>query len=114
MDVGGTSFDIALIKKGEAAVQRETEVSGYPILISNLDIRTIGAGGGSLAGIDRAGALQVGPESAGAVPGPMCYGRGGVQPTVTDALLINGFIDPNELPRWDDFARPRCRNEGHH
>jgi N-methylhydantoinase A len=97
MDVGGTSFDIALIKKGEAAVQRETEVSGYPILISNLDIRTIGAGGGSLARIDRAGALQVGPESAGAVPGPMCYGRGGVQPTVTDALLINGFIDPKNF-----------------
>ncbi len=97
MDVGGTSFDIAMIKKGEAAVQRETEVSGYPILISNLDIRTIGAGGGSLARIERAGALQVGPESAGAVPGPMCYGRGGAQPTVTDALLINGFIDPKNF-----------------
>jgi N-methylhydantoinase A len=97
MDVGGTSFDIALIKKGEAAVQRETKVSGYPILISNLDIRTIGAGGGSLARIDSAGALQVGPQSAGAVPGPMCYGRGGVQPTVTDALLINGFIDPTNF-----------------
>lgn len=97
MDVGGTSFDIAMIKGGEAAVQRETKVSGYPILISNLDIRTIGAGGGSLAKIDRAGALQVGPESAGAVPGPMCYGRGGAQPTVTDALLINGFIDPENF-----------------
>jgi N-methylhydantoinase A len=95
--IGGTSFDIAMIKKGVAAVQRETKVSGYPILISNLDIRTIGAGGGSLARIDRAGALQVGPESAGAVPGPMCYGRGGVQPTVTDALLINAFIDPNNF-----------------
>jgi N-methylhydantoinase A len=93
MDVGGTSFDIALIKKGDAAVQRETKVSGYPILISNLDIRTIGAGGGSLARIDSAGALQVGPQSAGALPGPMCYGRGGSQPTVTDALLVNGFID---------------------
>lgn len=93
MDVGGTSFDIALIKKGEAAVQRETKVSGYPILISNLDIRTIGAGGGSIARLDAAGALEVGPQSAGAVPGPMCYARGGVQPTVTDALLINGFID---------------------
>jgi N-methylhydantoinase A len=97
MDVGGTSFDIALIKKGEAAVQRETKVSGYPILISNLDIRTIGAGGGSLARIDRGGALQVGPQSAGAVPGPMCYARGGAQPTVTDALLINGFIDPSNF-----------------
>jgi N-methylhydantoinase A len=97
MDVGGTSFDIAMIKKGEAAVQRETKVSGYPVLISNLDIRTIGAGGGSLARIDRAGALQVGPQSAGAVPGPMCYGRGGAQPTVTDALLTSGFIDPRNF-----------------
>jgi N-methylhydantoinase A len=97
MDVGGTSFDIAMIKKGEAAVQRETKVSGYPILISNLDIRTIGAGGGSLARIDSAGALQVGPQSAGAVPGPICYGRGGAQPTVTDALLTNGFIDPKNF-----------------
>ncbi len=97
MDVGGTSFDIAMIKRGEAAVQRETKVSGYPILISNLDIRTIGAGGGSLARIDSAGALQVGPQSAGAVPGPMCYGRGGAQPTVTDALLANGFIDPSNF-----------------
>jgi N-methylhydantoinase A len=97
MDVGGTSFDIALIKNGEAAVQRETKVSGYPILISNLDIRTIGAGGGSLARIDRAGALQVGPQSAGAVPGPMCYGRGGAQPTVTDALLVNGLMDPSNF-----------------
>jgi N-methylhydantoinase A len=97
MDVGGTSFDIAMIKEGEAAVQRETKVSGYPILISNLDIRTIGAGGGSLARIDPAGALQVGPQSAGAVPGPMCYGRGGAQPTVTDALLANGFIDPKNF-----------------
>jgi N-methylhydantoinase A len=97
MDVGGTSFDIALIRKGDAAVQRETKVSGYPILISNLDIRTIGAGGGSLARIDSAGALQVGPQSAGAVPGPMSYGRGGSQPTVTDALLVNGFIDPENF-----------------
>ena len=97
MDVGGTSFDIALIKKGDAAVQRETKVSGYPILISNLDIRTIGAGGGSLARIDSAGALQVGPQSAGAVPGPMCYARGGARPTVTDALLVNGFIDPDNF-----------------
>jgi N-methylhydantoinase A len=97
MDVGGTSFDIAMIKKGEAAVQRETKVSGYPILISNLDIRTIGAGGGSLARIDTAGALQVGPQSAGAVPGPMCYARGGAQPTVTDALLINAFMDPRNF-----------------
>jgi len=97
MDVGGTSFDIAMIKDGRANTQREIKVHGYPILISNLDIRTIGAGGGSLAAIDTAGALHVGPQSAGAVPGPVCYGRGGGQATVTDAFLVNGFIDPNNF-----------------
>lgn len=97
MDVGGTSFDIAMIKAGRANTQREIKVHGYPILISNLDIRTIGAGGGSLASIDTAGALHVGPQSAGAVPGPICYGRGGKQPTVTDAFLANGYIDPKNF-----------------
>lgn len=93
MDVGGTSFDIAMIKDGKATINQETEVNGYPILISNLDIRTIGAGGGSIAWIDGAGALHVGPQSAGAVPGPICYKRGGTVPTVTDAFVANGFID---------------------
>ena len=93
MDVGGTSFDIAMIKNGRATVNQETEVNGYPILISNLDIRTIGAGGGSIAWIDGGGALHVGPQSAGAMPGPICYKRGGTVPTVTDAFVVNGFID---------------------
>jgi N-methylhydantoinase A len=97
MDVGGTSFDIATIKQGRAAVQQETKVNGYPVLISNLDIRTIGAGGGSIAWLDAAGALHVGPQSAGAVPGPVCYSRGGKEPTVTDAFLVNGFIDARGL-----------------
>lgn len=93
MDVGGTSFDVATIRGGAAGTQQQTSVDGYPILISNLDIRTIGAGGGSLAWIDAAGALHVGPQSAAAKPGPICYRRGGTQPTVTDAFLINGYID---------------------
>ncbi len=94
MDVGGTSFDVAMIKGGVAATQQQTSANGYPILISTCDIRSIGAGGGSLASVDAAGALTVGPESAGAVPGPICYGRGGTQPTTTDAFAITGYINP--------------------
>ncbi len=97
MDVGGTSFDIATIKQGEAAIQQETKVNGYPVLISNLDIRTIGAGGGSIGWLDPSGALHVGPQSAGAVPGPVCYNRGGKLPTVTDAFLVTGFIEAKGL-----------------
>jgi N-methylhydantoinase A len=92
MDVGGTSFDVATIKAGRASVQQESHVAGLPMLISNLDIRTIGAGGGSIAWIDSAGALHVGPKSAGATPGPICYSRGGTEPTVTDAFLLSGYI----------------------
>jgi len=94
-DVGGTSFDVGVIKKGHAPVNQELNAAGFPVLISNLDIRTIGAGGGSIAWLDSAGALHVGPQSAGAQPGPMCYSRGGSEPTVTDAALINGYIDPD-------------------
>lgn len=97
MDVGGTSFDVAMIKGGVAATQQQTSVKGYPILISTCDIRTIGAGGGSLASVDAAGALTVGPDSAGAVPGPICYGQGGTQPTTTDAFAITGYIDPENF-----------------
>jgi N-methylhydantoinase A len=94
MDVGGTSFDVAIIKNGRATTHQQTQVNGYPILISALDIRTIGAGGGSLAWIDAGGALHVGPQSAAAKPGPICYRRGGTQPTTTDAFVVNGYIDP--------------------
>jgi N-methylhydantoinase A len=97
MDVGGTSFDVAMIKSAKAGTQQETSVNGYPILIPNLDIRTIGAGGGSLAWVDSANALHVGPQSAAAVPGPICYRRGGTQPTVTDAFVVNGYIDPKRF-----------------
>jgi len=95
MDVGGTSFDVSLIKDGEGVIRHQSELLGYPVLMPGMDIRPIGAGGGSIARVDSGGLLTVGPESAGADPGPMCYGLGGREPTVTDAALVNGLIDPD-------------------
>ena len=93
-DMGGTSTDVCLIQNGRPAPAGSRDVAGYPVRFPSLDIHTIGAGGGSIASIDTGGALTVGPESAGAVPGPACYGRGGEQPTVTDADLVAGRLDP--------------------
>jgi N-methylhydantoinase A len=93
-DMGGTSTDIALIHDGRAQLQRETLFEGRPLLVPQFDIHTIGSGGGSLARVDEAGLLRVGPESAGAVPGPASYGRGGTRPTTTDAQVVLGRIDP--------------------
>ena len=94
-DMGGTSTDVALVQDGEAALAAETEVDGLPIRTPVLDIVTVGAGGGSLVWIDDGGMLRVGPRSAGAEPGPACYGRGGTQPTVTDAHVVRGTIRPD-------------------
>lgn len=91
VDMGGTSFDMSLIIDGKPSISNETEQEGLPLLLSLVEIHTVGAGGGSLAWLE-AGALRVGPESAGANPGPACYGRGGTQPTVTDANLFLGRI----------------------
>jgi N-methylhydantoinase A len=91
-DMGGTSTDVALID-GSLRTTNESEVAGLPVSVPMLDIHTVGAGGGSLARIDRGGALRVGPESAGADPGPVCYGRG-TRPTVTDAHLVLGRLVP--------------------
>jgi N-methylhydantoinase A/oxoprolinase/acetone carboxylase beta subunit len=94
-DIGGTSADIGIVRDGgfiEAAA-RDTSIGGYPVLVPMLDIHTIGAGGGSIAHLDAAGAFRVGPRSAGAVPGPAAYGRGGTLPTVTDANLFLGRLD---------------------
>lgn len=91
-DMGGTSTDVCLVRGGVPEPAGLRSVAGYPIRLPALDIHTIGAGGGSLARIDAGGALVVGPESAGAVPGPACYGRGGMKPTVTDADLVAGRI----------------------
>lgn len=96
-DMGGTSTDIALIASGRAQLQRETQFEGRPLLVPQIDIHTIGSGGGSLARVDEAGLLRVGPESAGADPGPACYGRGGTRPTTTDAQLVLGRIDPERF-----------------
>jgi N-methylhydantoinase A len=93
VDMGGTSFDLSLIVDGRPTVSTETELEGLPILMPLVDIHTIGAGGGSLAWLE-AGGLRVGPQSAGADPGPACYSRGGTQPTVTDANLFLGRLDP--------------------
>ena len=91
-DIGGTSSDVALVD-GEIRAGAQAEVAGLPIGVPILDIHTVGAGGGSLARFDAAGAMRVGPESAGADPGPICYGRG-TQPTVTDANLILDAYGP--------------------
>ncbi len=92
IDVGGTSADMALIREGAADISFEREVADFPIRLPVIDIHTIGAGGGSVAWFDRDGLLKVGPESAGAVPGPACYGRGGTRPTVSDANLVLGRL----------------------
>ena len=92
-DVGGTSLDVCMVEDGRAAAAFEATLENHPLLIPIYDIRTIGTGGGSIAWLD-AGLLNVGPESAGAEPGPICYGRGGTRPTVTDACLVLGYIDP--------------------
>ena len=95
MDVGGTSFDVSIIKDGVNVEKHESELMGYPVFNAGIEIVSIGAGGGSIARVDAAGLLTVGPESAGANPGPMAYGLGGKEPTVTDAALVNGLIDPD-------------------
>ncbi|MDH5360758.1 MAG: hydantoinase/oxoprolinase family protein, partial [Gammaproteobacteria bacterium] len=90
-DMGGTSTDVALID-GELKLTSEGQIAGYPVAVPMVDMHTIGAGGGSIASIDTGGLLQVGPESAGAAPGPACYGRGGERATVTDANLVLGRL----------------------
>jgi N-methylhydantoinase A len=103
-DMGGTSFDVGLIYEGKPAYSYISNVNQYEYFIPKVDIQAIGAGGGSLVRIDeRTGTMRVGPDSAGAVPGPVCYGRGGSVPTVTDADLVLGFINP------DNFAGGRMR-----
>jgi N-methylhydantoinase A len=92
LDIGGTSTDVCLIEGGEAERAAEREVAGLPLRLPTVDLQTVGAGGGSLVWRDSGGALRVGPESAGADPGPACYGRGGTLPTVTDANLLLGRL----------------------
>jgi N-methylhydantoinase A len=99
VDVGGTSADISVIQNGELRIKnpRDTEVSNLPVLVPMIDVDAIGAGGGSIAYLDPGGAFRVGPRSAGASPGPACYGKGGHEPTVTDAQVVLGRLDPEHF-----------------
>jgi len=110
IDIGGTSSDICLINQGNPNLTTESDIEGYPIKLPMIDINTIGAGGGSIAWIDPGGALRVGPQSAGADPGPVCYGLGGSEATVTDANAVLGRINPSyllggEMPVYEEKAR---------
>ncbi|MDQ6627725.1 MAG: hydantoinase/oxoprolinase family protein [Pseudomonadota bacterium] len=102
-DMGGTSSDVALVLGGMASVSSDLELEyAMPIHVPMVDVHSIGAGGGSIASVDASGMLKVGPESAGATPGPICYGRGGSRPTITDANLVLGRLDPTRLLAVDN------------
>ena len=98
-DVGGTSADIGVSEDGvfAEASARDTWIGGYPVMVPMIDIHTIGAGGGSIAHLDTGGTFRVGPRSAGARPGPAAYGRGGAEPTVTDANVVLGRLEPSSF-----------------
>jgi N-methylhydantoinase A len=102
-DMGGTSCDVALIRDGEPSVSSRGKIEGRDLAVPMMDINTVSAGGGTIARVDRFGTLRVGPESAGAVPGPACYGRGGQRPTITDCNLVLGLLSP------DNFLGGRMR-----
>ena len=116
--MGGTTAKSCLIEHAEPELTDDFEVarvyrfkkgSGFPVTVPSVDLVEIGAGGGSIARVDELGLLKVGPDSAGAEPGPACYGRGGTQPTVTDADVLLGLLDPALLPRRRDAPRRRRR-----
>ncbi|MEA2866998.1 MAG: N-methylhydantoinase, partial [Bradyrhizobium sp.] len=97
-DMGGTSTDVALIQDGVPLISSELELEyAMPIHVPMVDVHTVGAGGGSIANVNEAGMLQIGPRSAGAIPGPICFGRGGKEPTITDANLVLGRLNPQKL-----------------
>lgn len=109
-DIGGTTCDVSLIQDGQPLLVRDRLVDGYPVLAPFIDIYSIGAGGGTIGWADASGMLRVGPHSAGAVPGPACYGRGGELPTITDAYVVLGWIEPSEflggkMPLRSDLAQ---------
>lgn len=107
-DVGGTSFDTGLIVDGRPTLKYEGEIIGLPLQTSFVDVRTIGSGGGSIAYVDQGGLLQVGPESAGADPGPACYGSGGTRPTVTDAAFHLGMLGAGKLASGLELNREKA------
>lgn len=95
MDIGGTTCDVSLVRDGFVQLTKEGRLRGYPLRLPTVDITSIGSGGGSIAWLDDAGGLHVGPRSAGAIPGPACYGHGGERPTVTDASVVLGYLNPD-------------------
>src|SRR3989441_4988807 len=95
--MGGTTTDVCLMADGIAETSAQRRLGGYPVRLPRAAVESIGAGGGSIAYVDATGALRVGPRSAGAAPGPACYGLGGTEPTVTDANLILGYLDPERV-----------------
>lgn len=97
VDMGGTSFDITLTKDGQTNLNKNIDFLRYRIGVPMIQVETLGAGGGSICQVDKYGMLQVGPESAGATPGPVCYGKGGAKPTVTDANLVLGYLNPEAV-----------------
>lgn len=97
VDMGGTSFDAAVVKDGKPLVMTDGSIDRWALPLPSVDIHTIGAGGGSIASVDEGGMLSVGPQSAGASPGPACYGRGGVHATTTDADVVLGYLDPSSF-----------------
>ena len=97
LDVGGTSSDIALISGAKPLLRAEGVIAGFPVRVPMVDVNAIGAGGGSIAWLDEAGGLRVGPHSAASDPGPACYARGGREPTVTDASVVLGYLDPGKF-----------------
>jgi len=97
LDMGGTSNDVAVVRSGAPLLASEGSIGPYPVRTPMVDVNTIGAGGGSIAWIDAAGGLRVGPRSAGAEPGPACYGRGGDEATVTDASVVLGYLNPERF-----------------
>jgi len=101
IDIGGTSCDVALVREGKPLLSTQGRIAGYPMRVPLIDVTTIGAGGGSIAWLDAAGGLRVGPRSAGADPGPACYGKGGQEPTVTDATLLLGYLNPSYFAGGD-------------
>jgi N-methylhydantoinase A/oxoprolinase/acetone carboxylase beta subunit len=111
VDIGGTSCDIALITDGAPLIRGEGMIDGYTVRVPMVDVTAIGSGGGSIAWIDGAGSLKVGPHSAGAEPGPACYGRGGMLPTVTDASVVLGYLDPANFAGGTMPLRPESAHE---
>lgn len=107
MDMGGTSTDIVLIEKGEIRLTTDGEIGNFPIKVPMIEMHTIGTGGGSLAWIDLGGTLRLGPESCGAIPGPACYDQGGTRPSVTDANLLLGRLDPNAFLGGEKKLHPQ-------